>query len=149
MNLCLLVNQVIKLEFFRMSRYYSILVLVFVTAKIFVLLEFAHIRSTLDVLPGWSVFRYYVVPDAIPLWHIAAALNAVLAWAIFFKAERLVGTPQLNDPGRAEILKSQFTTLLVIRNFLTVYTVLCTLYITVQIATSFGLPRVVLFPWTE
>ncbi len=68
---------------------------------------------------------------------------------MLFLAEPWIDDPGLGDPQKVVTLQNRFWTLLVIRNVLSVYTAVCTLYITAEIASDFKLPslRVKVFPW--
>src|SRR5215472_15473696 len=46
--------------------------------------HFTKLQNSITYFPGWNVLQYYVLPEEIPFWHIAAVLNAVLAWIILF-----------------------------------------------------------------
>lgn len=144
-------HHVATLTWYRLSRYYSALVILMFAAKVALFVSLLQADDAGDALPGWGVLRHYVVPTDIPLWQVAGAVNAALAWALLFIAEPWIGDPGLDDPQKAAALRHRFWTILVVRNALSVYTALCTIYITAEIASGFALPplRVRVFPWQE
>jgi hypothetical protein len=144
MDLPTFLHNVTTLTLYKLARIYSLFVLGLLSVKFFLLLSLSQFGHILEALPAWYALKHYIVPDAVPAWHIAAGANAVLAWIMLFQAELVVA--RLDDPARVRALQTRFIGFLVIRNALTFYVILCNLYITVQIATSIGLPRIVLFP---
>jgi hypothetical protein len=139
-------RDVVRLTFYKLSRLYSGIVILLFAGKIWLFFAFSQVAHSLDSFPGWIVLGHYVLPDEIPLWHMAAALNAVLAWVIFFQAERHMEDSQFSIP-QPDALQNRFKALLVTRNVLSIYTALCTLYITWQITTAFSIPRLRVVPW--
>jgi hypothetical protein len=138
-------NRVLTLTFYRMSRLYSTFVVILFTMKLWLYMTFTRVQNTVEAFPGWDVLRHYLLPEEIPVWHIAAALNAALAWIILFQAEHDLTQPL--KPEESTTIQNKFKILLVIRNVISIYVSLCTLYITWQIATKFTLPRFRFFPW--
>jgi hypothetical protein len=140
------VKNVVTLTSYKASRLYSGVIIIVFGAKIWLYVAFSQIEGVLNSTPGWQVLQFYILPKEIPGWQIAAVANSILAIFIFFQAERHV--PDLQG-GVKEIsaLQRRFRTLLAARNFLTIYTIFCSLYITCDIAAHSTLPRLRIFPW--
>lgn len=86
----------------------------------------------------------YVVPEEIPIWQLASFINAVLAFGLFLLAQQVLAW---NVTGKQIFWTIRSTAF--VRGVLTLYTVICTAYITLQALPELELPRLgtKLFPW--
>jgi hypothetical protein len=75
---------------YRIARIYSALVILLFGGKLYLLVCIERWGAYLNEMPGWTILSYYVAPHALPVWHIAAALNAILSFVLLFIAERHV-----------------------------------------------------------
>jgi hypothetical protein len=143
-------KAIIELSLFKFSRLYSAIVLVLFAAKIWIWFYLTHLGTILHTLLGgsWDVLSMYLVPDAIPLWHVTAATNALLTWGIYFRAERYAFDAEHRVENEDQHIATFFKSAFVTRNVLTIYTAMCTVYITIRLVSQLDMPRfeLILFP---
>ncbi|MEH2492151.1 hypothetical protein [Bradyrhizobium sp. AZCC 2230] len=140
---------IVTLTKYKLSRAYSTIVLVILGFKICILLTWTSFKSFLEALYGWSLISHYLVPEAIPGWHVAAAANAVISWVILFRAEKYLLDVRIGAPSSPERIRRFFVISFIFRNLLSAYTVACTLYLTFELAgrTDLSKIRIIGFPW--
>jgi hypothetical protein len=97
--------------------------------------------------PGIFLTRL-VAPFDLPLWQVAAGVNAILAWFLFFRADwhlRAQGTTEELPERRLQL---EYVTFKAIRTILSVYSIICTFYIGAATAFETEWPpiRFILFP---
>jgi hypothetical protein len=134
---------------YRISRVYSAIILCLFAIKIYVFIAWFSLPPSVQRLPGWRFISHYLVPDAIPAWHIAAAVNAALTWLVLFRAEKYLHDATGGRPIPTEAMQRFFVISFVIRNILSIYTLTCILYLTFELVGLVELPnlRIILFPW--
>jgi hypothetical protein len=91
----------------------------------------------------------YLQPKEIPLWQVAAFGSACVTWVMFFRSERFLLFSDSDIATSLDGLKIFFKWAIVLRNFLSVYTAVCTLYITIVLAKTINIPalHLIMFPW--
>jgi hypothetical protein len=143
------VRGLLTLSIYRFARWYSGLVLILFAGKFYIWLTWIEIAGKLKVIYGWSLISSYLLPESIPLWHLSAVANGLLTWMIYFRAERYLHLVNsgvaVSDNAMDRFLTVTFYT----RNVLSIYTAICTLYITKELAGIVELPtiRLIGFPW--
>lgn len=144
-----LAKRIQFLTIYKISRIYSAVVLILFSAKLYLIVAWASIRAPFERLPGWDTIAHYLVPEAIPGWHVAAAINAALTWLIFFKAERYTFDSSMSANAPDSGMRNFFASSFAIRNLLTIYTTACTIYITFSLVGAIDISkvRVIGFPW--
>ena len=129
--------------------FYSFIVIGGFVVKFILMVKWDNFAAWWNSTPLTDFLSIYVAPAEIPLWQLAAFINAFWAIGIFiFAGEALwgmdSGTPW--SPKRVEFVLrvSSFG-----RCVLTLYTITCTVYLTVQEASSWNFPTLgtKLFPW--
>jgi len=80
-----------------------------------------------------------------------AFVSALMGWGLYFLADKHLRAIKRDDRNRASdaSIKRQIGIITVIRNVFALYTIACTLYITVAIGSRRRWPplEIVLFPW--
>ncbi|MGY3452535.1 hypothetical protein ACVILH_004877 [Bradyrhizobium sp. USDA 4353] len=144
-----LAQQIQVLSIYRISRLYSAGVLSLFAAKLYLFVAWSSLKETAQRIPGWDTIAHYLVPEAIPGWHIAAATNAALTWVIFLNAERYTLNGAHYDRAQLSNIRVFLAISFTTRNFLTIYTATCTLYLTITLATAIDVSkiRIIGFPW--
>ncbi|WP_315772184.1 MULTISPECIES: hypothetical protein [unclassified Bradyrhizobium] len=144
-----LAEQIQVLTVYRISRLYSAGILFLFAAKLYLLLAWSSLKEPAQSIPGWDTIAHYLVPEAIPGWHIAAATNAALTWLIFLKAERYTLDRAQHERSQLSNIRVFFAISFTTRNLLTIYTATCTLYLTITLATAIDVSkiRIIGFPW--
>jgi hypothetical protein len=133
------------------GRAYSLIVVSAFAAKLWLLYEWITLKSHYAASKILVSLEPYIVPDQIPIWHVASVCNAVLTvvvvygLAVWYLKEAEIGA-EIPTSSLRIFLNTVFT----LRNLLTIYTSLCALYITVQTAAKWDLPplKARLFPWS-
>ena len=99
--------------------------------------------------PAADLLNAYLAPLEMPRWHIAAAINSVLAWVLFFMADSAVARYQREVPVNEVRLNVLVRSMALIRGVLTLYTVATGLYIAASLVEKWGLPPIgkKWFPW--
>lgn len=145
-------HEVCNTAMYKTMRIYSIVVLATFAWKVALLLGWAKVSDFIQNTSFAELVMPYIAPAQLPLWQVAAAASAVLAWLLYFLADLHLKAIEVANPNRAsEIsLDAQIAAITVARNTLALYTTACTLYITWQIAASIEWPVVefVVFPWS-
>ena len=142
-------KEIIRLTKYRIARGYSAVIFLAFTLKLAVLLTWAQLEPTSKLIPKWDVIAQYLSPETIPLWHLAAVTNASLTWFVFFRAERYLHEAEGPAPIPLPTIRTYFRSRFIIRNLVTIYIMICTVYLTFEIAGLLRLPalRVIIFPW--
>ncbi len=127
---------------------YSTFTLVFFVVKLTPLLA-AWWVFNLNWLGPLGVFlTRMVAPFELPLWQVASGLNALLAWAFFFRANRHLVAQGTTEEWPERRLQCEYVTFQAIRTTLSVYAIICTFYIGAATAFESEWPpvRFILFP---
>jgi hypothetical protein len=142
-------HGIVGLSIYRFARWYSTIVLALFVGKLYIWVVWLEVGARLSQFYGWTVISSYLVPESIPIWHIAAAVNAVLTWIIYFRTERFLHFVDHGIPTSEKAMDKFFSMTFAIRNALSIYTAVCTLYITKELSGLGQLPglRFVGFPW--
>ena len=135
---------------YKAMRIYSLAVLAIFVWKMTILFgpQMITLNESFDqlILP-------YLAPAKLPLWQLAAAVNAVFAWVLYFLADKHFSSIRAENPKRTsdEAIKLQIGFLTFIRNTVALYAIACTFYITWTIAVDIEFPAVefILFPWSR
>jgi hypothetical protein len=141
--------QILQLAMSKVSLWYSAFFVCLFLAKVYILAYAGKYMAVIDRILGWPLLRSLFEPAGIPLWQLVAVLNATSAILIFFVADYL---QHALKHGRQLPVQAIIGTDRIVSNFrntATCYTLLCTLYVSVQ-ETGVSLPPIglKLFPWT-
>jgi len=142
-------ERIRKSDLTRIVVLYSAFVILGFVAKFVLMLKWSNFVAWWNMMPLTEFLAIYAVSAEIPLWQVAAFINACWAIGIFvFAKEALMRTasPESWPPTFIErVLRiSSFG-----RSILSVYVIICTAYITIQAATTWNLPTLGTkwFPW--
>ena len=92
-----------------------------------------------------------VWPDGLPLWHVAAAVNAVLSIGLWFWVRSVDIDLEHGGAVSERQVNNSINTVNSIRTAITCYVLACTVYIVVSTAleTKFPIPDIIVAPWSE
>jgi hypothetical protein len=142
---------VVTLAVYKITRAYSILILCLFTTKVTTWIFWHYWENTLRKIPGWFIVDSYLMADRIALWHITAAVSSFLSLWIWVQATEYIHDFESGKDVPTAWFERVFRASFVSRNFLGVYTALCTVYITISIASKLDLPplHILVFPWNN
>lgn len=138
----------IHLSIYKFSRIYSSVVICLFGMKIMLWLSLNQLSESMINILGYTFVSRFVVPTQIVTWHIAAAVNAVLTWVIYFKSEAYIHDVSANYGPDPRSMERFFKVTFYFRNIISLYTVFCLIYIAVSLIISSDLPqlRIILLP---
>ena len=92
-----------------------------------------------------------VAPLELPLWQVASAINAGLAWAFFFRAKRHLLAKNSTEAWPEAWVAHEYVVFQGVRTTFSLYAIACTFYIAAATAWQTEWPpiRYILFPWTD
>src|SRR5271157_1542356 len=109
---------------------YSALVIAAFAAKFVLMVKWSNFVVWWNTNPVADFLAIYVVPAEIPLWQLAAFINAFWAIGIFIFAGEALLRIKLGEPWSPKIVESVVRTSSFGRDRKSVYTIACTGYIT-------------------
>jgi hypothetical protein len=120
-------------------------------AKLWLLFAATNLPSLAWLGPIGTLTIQLVDPPNLPLWQIASALNAIIAWGFFFRGSRLYLTRHLADAPSETWVQREYAIIRGVRTILSVYTIFCTLYIGAVVAWHIDWPsiHILVFPWSR
>jgi hypothetical protein len=129
---------------------YSTFVVLAFLAKLALLFGIWHLANLNWLGPLGDAATRLVAPFELPLWQIAGAANAVLAWLFFFHADQHLLAQGTSEAWPEVWVRREYALFEVVRTTLTLYVIACTFYIAAAVAWQTEWPpiRFVLFPWT-
>jgi hypothetical protein len=130
---------------------YSLFVLAGFAAK--VLLVFGAWKfAQLDWLgPVGELIIRLVEPLYLPLWQITSALNALISWGFYFRAERHLLARNSTEAWPEAWVRREYVAFQAVRTTLSLYAIACTFYLAAATAWQAEWPpiRLILFPWSS
>ena len=138
-----------KSDITRMTAVYSLIVVAVFTAKVALMMGWTEFAEWWNQSPATRILGIYVSPGEIPIWQLAAFVNALLTIALFLFAGAALLRMGDRDEWPASVVRAVLRVASVFRSTLTLYTVACSLYITIEAASEWSLPSLgtKLFPW--
>jgi hypothetical protein len=145
----LLMNRIMTRAIYKATRLFSAVVALAFIGKIYIWLRSGDIQSTLMSPATLNAARAFIVPDQLPLWHVTSAFNSVASWGLYFLSDYYYKDWQQGVQIPETTLRYTFLWLPLIMNIFTIYSLICTVYITVQVTSNLDLPplHAKLFPW--
>lgn len=142
-----------ELAVHRLVRIYSVFVILIFVAKIYLFSAWSHLSGIWNKIPAVDLVNAYVVPEAIPPWHIVALLNACLTWLVFFCADYMLARLNRNV-GSASVpryVTQSIQWIWFVRGLMSLYTIACALYITASMVPQVDWPPLGPrpFPWSS
>jgi hypothetical protein len=127
---------------------YSTLTLVFFLVKLTPLLAAWWVFNLNWLGPLGIFLTRLVAPSELPLWQVASGINAILAWAFFFRANRHLVAEGTTEEWPERWLQREYVTFQVVRTTLSIYAIICTFYIGAATASGAEWPPIhfILFP---
>ena len=100
--------------------------------------------------PVGSMAMRIIAPLKVPLWQVASGANAVLALAFFFRADRHLLSVNTSQALPTAWIEREYACFQVMRTTLSMYAIMCVLYIATSTAWEAVWPpfELILFPWT-
>jgi hypothetical protein len=146
---------------YKASRIYSTVVVLAFAGKMYLWFRLGELQSAfvspsvLEVVRGFvsprvlEVGHSFIVPDQLPLWHVTSAFNALASWCLYLLSDYYYKDWQRGLPIPENALRYTFWWVPLIMNIFTIYSLFCTVYITVQETSNLNLPplHAKLFPW--
>ena len=147
-----MLRDVHELALHRRMRIYSGFVLLMFASKLYLYVSWYQLSDRWQSIPSIEMINAFVVPDAVAPWHLAAVINALLTWFLFFYADYIV-TRHRRSPEKAVDrlwVGNFFGTIWFVRGILSVYTISCVLYISASLLPTVHWPPLgpSLFPWS-
>lgn len=137
----------------RAMRAWSVVVTLLFLAKLALLFQLWRMAGLAGTGPLGEVVQRIVAPVELPLWQVMSFVNAVLAWAFWFRArDHLIAHERRSAYAWPEAwIRTEYAIFTVVRNTITLYVIACTLYIVATTALRANWPPLclVLFPWSE
>jgi hypothetical protein len=147
-------RSVVRLAMHKAIRVYAAVVFGLVAFKVAAFYAVAPWSARCAQLLKPEFCAEVIMPDALPWWQVAGALNAGLAWVAYWAADAVL---QRFEGKRAEGARAEFGPALegafrffwFIRSALSIYTIACTIYLAAQLTGRWGLPPLgaKLVPW--
>jgi hypothetical protein len=135
-----IMRRILTVNFYKISRAYSTCVLLLFIGKMYLLLKWTVLHTTYDTSQILQALRPYVVPEAMPIWHVTSALNAAGSWGLYFVADYFYKDVKHGTEIPETTLHYLFTWTGTVMSLFAVYSLLCTVYITVQVASTLDWP---------
>jgi hypothetical protein len=129
---------------------YSVVILVIFILKLALIFEIWRFWELNWVGPLGVLATRLVAPFELPLWQIASALNASLAWIFLFRAQRHLLARHSTEAWPEVWVRKEYVAFQGVRTTLSLYAIACTLYLGLATACDAQWPpiRFILFPWT-
>lgn len=128
---------------------YSILVITGFAVKFILMIKWSNFAAWWNTTPLTDFLAIYVAPAEIPLWQLTALINAFWAIAVFVFVYEARLRIEAGEPWSTKAVESFLRVSSFGRCLLSLYTITCTGYLTVQAAKTWNLPVIGtrLFPW--
>ncbi len=129
---------------------YSVFVLALFLAKVALMVSWNDFADWVNGAVIGQFASIYIVPKEIPIWQLVSFVNALLAIGLFLFAGAQLFSIKHGEPRLApSLVEKILRTTTFVRGTLTLYTIACTLYITVRAASDWDLPQLGTkwFPW--
>ena len=118
-------------------------------AKILLMASWGEFADWISSTSVGDFADVYVQPTVVPIWQISAFVNSILAIGLFLYAGIVLFRIENNEAWSATRAERVIRGTAFLRAVLTLYTISCTLYLTIQAASDWNLPQLGtrLFPW--
>lgn len=144
------VEWIRKSDVSRVLTFYSAIVLGAFLLKLVLMTATASFAEFWNSTDAARFAAIYVAPQEIPIWQFVAAVNSLSALVVFFLASEAWLRIAQRTPWPNVYVENAIRTMTFVRSIFSLYTIACVLYITVQHASDWNLPRLGtrLFPWS-
>ncbi len=139
----------VRSDLTRLAAAYSVVIIIAFLAKIVLMMTVAAFVDWWNEHPAFQFLAIYVAPAEVPPWQVTSFVNAWLCLGVFFFARAALLHIETGVPWSENMIKGILRVTTFFRWTLTIYTILCTGYITLQAAQNWDLPRLgtKIFPW--
>ena len=119
--------------------------------KVFVLFRAVTLPQLEWMGPIGILITQLAAPLELPLWQVASAANAMIAWAFYFHGHRLLLTRDLPNAWSETRVQREYAAMRTVRTTLSVYAIICALWIAAVTAWGIDWPviHVIVFPWSK
>lgn len=138
-------ESITTLGLYRVIRWYSGIVLLMFAAKLWLFFAWSRLAYWWAELPGVNLLNLYVVPTEVPAWHITAVFNALVAFVIYLVADHELFKLKRDLPVSEKAVDGFIRGATFVRGLSSIYTIGCTLWVTVDAARQMPWPGV--GPW--
>ncbi len=144
------IDLMVRQAWYKVILAYSILVLLVLAFKAALLFGAWQFFDLHTLGPLGSMITRMIAPLKVPLWQVASGANAVLALAFFFRADRHLLARNTSQALPTAWIELEYVCFQVTRTTLSMYAIVCVLYIATSTAWEAVWPPVelILFPWT-
>ncbi|MCH8831070.1 MAG: hypothetical protein IID45_15980 [Planctomycetes bacterium] len=128
---------------------YSVLFLLTMSFKIVCMIGWRNFTEWLESSDLGQLASIYVQPIEVPWWQVSATVNSFVALGLFWYSGEILFRIEHEEPWSETFVENVLRSTTFVRCALTLYTISCTLYITIRAASAWELPRLgtKLFPW--
>ncbi len=117
-------QDVSELAFHRLVRGYSVLVLILLSSRVGLDALYPSWHLLWAGLPSAALLDAALAPHALPIWQLAMATNAIMAWVLYFFADwALARHARQRAPGERTV-NGVLRTVWLVRTSLSVYVIL-------------------------
>lgn len=136
-------------DVFRVILGVSAVVVVMFVAKLWFLTTSSALYSRWNGTNAGRFLAFAVQPELIPPWQVATFINSILTIAVWLFVRSCVRHIDEGVPRSEQFIERVLSSALVMRRFLTCYTMPCVFYLWVCDATTWNLPKLgdKLVPW--
>ena len=136
-----------RLAIYKLQRWYSGIILGLLALKIIMLLFWIEMLRAINEQTWGRLSVAFIVPDGVALWQVAAILNCLITFGAYFVADYY--TQEVGNTQPSTAVKSTYQAALVFRNVLTLYILICMMYIFIVVGASLDWWKIPirLFPW--
>lgn len=138
-----------KEDISRIILVYSICVLLAIIAKVVAYVTWSGFGEWINDTAIGRFAVIYVVPGEMPIWQVAAGINSVLAIGLFIFAGSALFRIEHDQAWPEGHVVRVLRVSTAVRGVFSLYTIACTLYITVRAASDWNWPPLgtKVFPW--
>jgi hypothetical protein len=139
----------IKAPWSRVMLTYSLFVIAGFVAKLFLLFHVWELNTHWRGIIAQLTIRL-AEPLYLPLWQVASAINAILAWAVFFRVKQHLLAKSFDLTFSEVWVRREYVVFQAVRTTLSLYAITCTFYILAAMAwqTEWPAVHIILFPWS-
>lgn len=146
-NLVEVLKSVKHLALHKMMRIYSVFVLAFIVSKFFAVPYWNDLVLALQDSPASSFFRELIAPTEVPLWQLAALINALLTWILYLISDYMLFKYDTVSARAKSISLRVIQTIFFSRSFLSYYTIGVTIFIAFNTTWKIAPIGTDPFPW--
>lgn len=129
-----------ELALYRIQRWFAAFVMLLFAAKAYIYYAWSDLASSWRAIPGHQLLDAVVMPEAFPPWQVVSVINAILAWVLYLAADWLVARWNRGSRVNEKTIDFALRWLSLLRGILSVYTIVCCIYLAASLSGRFELP---------